>query len=69
MRKSIKIRSGECYLREAKHLRKIKETLDLNYELDQKISELLRQRRADLRGEITIAQEYEERSKNIRLIK
>jgi len=69
MRKSIQIRSGECYLRESKHLSKLKETLDLDYELDQQVSELIRQRRLELLEEIRIAKEYSERSKNIRLIK
>ena len=56
MRKLTKVnnfnRSGYDYLKEAQHLRKLRQTLDLDYELDQEISSMLRERRKVLLEEL-----------------
>lgn len=46
------MRNGSSYLREAKHLRALNESLDLEYALDREISELVHKRRKLLLAEI-----------------
>ena len=58
-------RTEACYLKEAKQLGRIRITLNLDYEIDRQIAELLRNRRKVLLKEIR----YKESKSKLRLIK
>ena len=64
-----KYRSGESFLRESKHLSKINDILDLDYELDSRIRNLITERRHELLDEIRVAKEYNNRRETIKVVK